>query len=181
MTYKAATKQMIFLFQPCHMMCLVQLVLLAWPAYSNWLTYLYRVHLSFLQGVVMAVLLPVTNTLFLPGEVFVYWFEHGVLIVVALYLLRHGGMFTVEKFGDTSWSLMAYGMWGLYHFVWLELVSVATMANLNCMLCPAITDPIGAPNWRLVAIGHQYLLLLAAGKIFGLMGKGEEDVKEKPS
>ncbi len=88
---------MIFLHQPCHQLCLVQMLLLSWPANSRWITYVYRVHLFFLHGPVMAVIFPVNNTLFLPGEVFTYWLEHALLLIIPFYLLRHGGMFTVEK------------------------------------------------------------------------------------
>ncbi len=96
--YKMATRQMVFLNQPCHQLCLVHIALLAWPASSSWLTYVFRVHLYFLHGPIMAILFPVTNTLFLPGEVLVYWLEHIVLLTVPFYLLRHGGIFTVEGF-----------------------------------------------------------------------------------
>jgi hypothetical protein len=43
----------------------------------------------------MAVIFPVTNTLFLPGEIAVYWLEHFLLLVIPVTLLR---VYTVPKF-----------------------------------------------------------------------------------
>ena len=54
----------------------------------------------------MACILPVTNTLFLPFEVATYWIEHVLLLLVPLYLLRSGGPYSVERFGDPSWIFM---------------------------------------------------------------------------
>ncbi len=173
--YKLATRQMIFLLNPCHQLCVIQIVLLAWPAGGSVPTYLYRLHLFYLHGPINACLFPVTNTLFLPGEVSTYWLEHALLLLTPLYLLRRGGAnFTVEAFGDLSWALMAYGAWGVYHFGFMEPLSVTSLANLNSMLCPAISDPFYGPNWRLWGLGHQFLLTLASGKLFGLLGTREE-------
>jgi hypothetical protein len=43
----------------------------------------------------MAVIFPVTNTLFLPGEIAVYWLEHFLLLLIPVILLR---VYTVPKF-----------------------------------------------------------------------------------
>jgi len=180
-TYKLATRQFVFVLNPCHLMCLIQIILLAWPASSSALTYLFRFHLSYMHGPLLAVFLPVTNTLFLPGEVFTYWFEHAMIIVIPLWLLRRGanasgGLYTVEPTSDLSWPLMSYGIWGIFHFAFLESVAFLTQANLNSMLCPAISDPFGGQNWRLWALGHQFVLNLLAGKLFSLWGTSEEKV-----
>ena len=178
--YKLATKQFVFVLNPCHQLCVIQIILLAWPSTSRLLTYLYRCNLYWLHGPIMAVIFPVTNTLFLPGEVFTYWFEHAMLLIIPFYLLRRGGnLCTVESLMDWSWPLMAYGLWGLYHFVVLELVAVFSLANLNSMLCPAISDPFYGSNWRLWALGHQFILNLVSGKLFGLLGVSESRVTKK--
>ena len=92
-----------------------------------------------------------------------------------------------DSYSDPSWAFLSYGVWALYHFAFLEAISLVSWANLNCMLCPAITDPFGAPNWRFFAIFHQFFFNLVSGKLFGLLGKSEEEeeveekYKEKPS
>jgi hypothetical protein len=50
----------------------------------------------------MAVIFPVTNTLFLPGEIAVYWLEHFLLLLIPVILLR---VYTVPKF---RYNLMNY-------------------------------------------------------------------------
>ena len=109
-----------------------------------------------------------------PFQVFTYWLEHALLLIVPLYLLRHGGIYTVESFRDVSWAFLSYGVWGVYHFGFMEVLAVVSQANLNSLLCPAISDPFNGPNWRAWAMGHQFLLNLAAGKLFGLLGVKEE-------
>lgn len=79
---------------------------------------------------------------------------------------------------DFSWVLLSYGMWLLYHFGLLEAFAVASLANLNSMLCPAVSDPFRGPNWRLWAIGHQFVLCLLAGKLFSLVGAKEPEKKD---
>lgn len=180
--YKLATRQAIFILQPCHILCLIMMFLLAAPATnSRALTYLFRVHIYFLHGPIVAIIFPVTNTLFLPFEVSTYWLEHFFLMIIPLYLLRQGGVFTMEKTMDLTWPLMSFGIWGIYHFIILEFMSLFTMANLNSMLCPAITDPFYGPNYRLYALGHQFALNFLSGKLFGLLGKDEvEQFEELP-
>lgn len=91
----------------------------------------------------VAVFFPVTNTLFLPGEVATYWIEHALLLIIPLYLLILTEL-TVPMRSWTDffgWGLMAYGIWGMFHFIVLQFLASMTLANLDSMLCPAITDP----------------------------------------
>jgi len=185
-TYKLATKQFVFSINPCHVHCLVHMILLAWPSHHVWLTYLFRFNLYFMHGPVLAVVLPVTNTLFLPGELFTYWFEHAMLLLVPLWLLRRGarasgGLYTVDEPFDPYWPLMSYGVFGLFHFLFLEPIGLLAQANLNSMLCPAISDPFGGQNWRLYALAHQFVLILVAGKVLGALGVSQERVTMKSS
>lgn len=121
----------------------------------------------------MAVVFPVTNTLFLPGEVATYWIEHALLLGIPLYLL----VFTDLTVPSRSWSdflgwgLMAYGIWGIFHFLLLQPLASLTLANLNSMLCPAITDPFRGPEYRSMAIIHQFIITLVCGCVMNKFGK----------
>jgi hypothetical protein len=48
-----------------------------------------------MHGPLMATFFPVTNTLFLPGEVLVYWLEHFLLLIIPATLLK---IYTVPRF-----------------------------------------------------------------------------------
>ena len=162
--YKAITSQFVFVVNPCHLLCLVHLYLLTnVHADSNLKTYVHRIHLFFLHGPLMAVIFPVTNTLFLPGEVLTYWVEHAFLLLVPAYLLRH---YTVPKITlkeMCSWALMAYGIWGIYHYMFLQPLAILSLGNLNSVLCPAITDPFSGPYYRLHALWHQAVATMLSG------------------
>ena len=40
--FKVATRQLVFIVNPCHLLCLIHIVLLAVPAKYKWLQYLFR-------------------------------------------------------------------------------------------------------------------------------------------
>ena len=70
--YKLVTYQLIFVVNPCHLLCLIQAYLLSDAQFFTGLVSkntVFRLHLFFLHGPLMACIFPVTNTLFLPGEV----------------------------------------------------------------------------------------------------------------
>ena len=121
----------------------------------------------------MAVIFPVTNTLFLPGEVATYWIEHAFLLGIPIYLLKSTDLSVPSKswvdfFG---WGLLAYGIWGLFHFLFLQPLATISMANLNSMLCPAITDPFRGPDYRSYGIIHQFFITLVCGCVVNSLGK----------
>ena len=62
-----------------------------------------------------------------------------------------------------GWGLMAYGIWGLFHFIFLQPLATLTYANLNSLLCPAITDPFYGKNYRSYGIVHQFFITLVFG------------------
>jgi hypothetical protein len=168
--YKLSTKQLIFILNPCHMLCLIQLVLLCLDPRSKCASALFKTSLSLMHLPIIACVCPVTNTLFLPGEVFTYWLEHVLLLTVPIYLMFEG-CFKPEPLLDISHTLTAYGLFGLYNFTFLQVLAVASKANLNHILCPAITDPFTGPNYRYHAMWHQLAQGWFAGKLYGLVGK----------
>lgn len=70
-----------------------------------------------------------------------YWLEHFLLLLIPILLLK---TYTVPKYTTSemfAWAMIAYGVWGLFHFWFLLPIALFTQANLNSVLCPAITDP----------------------------------------
>ena len=73
-----------------------------------------------------------------------------------------------------GWGLMAYGIWGLFHFIFLQPLATLTYANLNSLLCPAITDPFYGKNYRSYGIVHQFFITLVFGCVSNFIGNEEK-------
>lgn len=164
-TFKLATKQVIFLLNPCHVITALQIVLLMMPP-SNLVTALFRIHIYFLNGAVLALLFPVTNTLLLPFEAELYWIQHAMMLIAPFHMMRLKGAYTVERLGDFSWSIMSTGIQCLYSFVGLQAIALLTTMNLNGMLCPNISDPFHGPWYRVATFVHQSLFITACSKLY---------------
>lgn len=59
-----------------------------------------------------------------------YWIQHATMLVVPYYLLRLGGVYTLEDVTDIYWPMMSYGILLLYHFTVLQAVGMASLLNL---------------------------------------------------
>lgn len=166
--FKFATRSVIYLLNPCHITTFLQIYLLASPP-SKEVTSVFRIHLNFINGAVLAFMFPETESRVLPFQWQIYWIQHAMIIIVPYYLLRLGGAYNVEKLCDFSWALLSYGLNLAYHFIVLQAFSIPAQANLNHMLCPAVLDPFYGPNYRMCALIHQAILCPAVCKAFCLI------------
>lgn len=168
MGFKFSSKTVIYILNPCHIITFLQIFMLAAPPTSKILTACFRIHIHWMNGPILAILFPVLNTRMLAMEQETYWIQHALMLVIPFYLLRTGvgGVFTTEALGDPSWALMSVALQYLYHFLFLQGLGLVTEVNLNGMLCPAVSDPFYGPNYRLWAVGHQFVMIMAAGKAY---------------
>merc|ERR1712002_219324 len=88
------------------------------------------------------------------------------MLITPYYLLRLGGVYTVENLKDMSWTVMSLGILILYHFLPMQWLSMVAEVNLNNMACPAISDPFYGPNYRIFAVAHQTLCVPLVCKSF---------------
>ncbi|XP_046573143.1 transmembrane protein 164-like isoform X1 [Haliotis rubra] len=166
--FKFATRQFIWVFNPCHVATVIQIFLLAAPP-SKAVTAMFRLHMHMLTGAPIAVLFPVVNTRLLPMETEVYYIQHILMLVIPFYLLKTGGAYIPENILDFTWGFMSLGILYIYHFVPLQLLAYFSTVNLNNMLCPAVSDPFHGPYYRLCALTHQTILIPCLGKVYVLI------------
>ncbi|XP_043276161.1 uncharacterized protein [Venturia canescens] len=163
--FKFTSRTIVYLLNPCHITTAVQLYLLSAKP-SPLVTTIFRLHLNFLNGPVLAYLFPEIESRHILPDKAMYYLQHGLMLVIPYYLLRVGGAYNVESRKDLSWSIFAYGINLIYHWWILQAAAMPVQVNLSHILCPAILDPFGSVNYRIWAIIHQGLLCPLLCKLF---------------
>uniref|UniRef100_A0A8D8XFM8 Transmembrane protein 164 n=2 Tax=Cacopsylla melanoneura TaxID=428564 RepID=A0A8D8XFM8_9HEMI len=163
--FKFASRSVIFLLNPCHVVTAIQIYLLAAKP-SKHVAAIYRAHLNVINGPILACLFPEVETLVLPLEKSIFWFQHSLMIIIPICMTHMGGVYSVEPVSHLYWYLFSYGIVLLYHFVLLQAFSMMFHINLNHMLCPAEADPFYGPYYRLAACLHQAVLTFMVSRAF---------------
>lgn len=78
--FKTATETLLYLVQPCHLVCLACAVMLLRP--RPWMAPLTNALLPWMMGAWAAILMPDTEELKMPYEVEIFFLEHALVRVV---------------------------------------------------------------------------------------------------
>ncbi|XP_017753925.1 PREDICTED: transmembrane protein 164 [Eufriesea mexicana] len=163
--FKFTSRTVVYILNPCHITTAVQLYLLAADP-SPTVTAIFRIHLNFLNGPVLAYLFPETESRRIFADKAMYYIQHGLMVVIPYYLLRIGGVYNVEPLSDMSWCILSYGINLAYHFWVIQAVALPIQVNLSHMLCAAVLDPFEGQYYRIWAFIHQALLCPLLCKLF---------------
>lgn len=108
MGFKLCSRTAIFILNPCHITSMLQVYLLAAKP-SKFTTTLFRIHINYLNGPLLAFLFPEHDSRKITFELPTYYVQHGLMFVIPFYLLRHGGKFI---------QICAFR----FHFIWIVMV-----------------------------------------------------------
>lgn len=163
--FKFTSRTVIYILNPCHVTTAVQLYLLAADP-SPTVTAIFRIHLNFMNGPLLAYLFPETESRRIFADKAMYYIQHGLMVVIPYYLLRIGGVYNVERLSDMSWSVFSYGINLAYHFWVIQVIALPVQVNLSHMLCAAILDPFEGQYYRVWTFIHQGILCPLLSKLF---------------
>lgn len=97
MGFKLCTRTAIFILNPCHITSMLQVYLLAAKP-SKWTTAIFRIHINYLNGPLLAFLFPEHDSRRITFELPTYYVQHGLMFIIPIYLLRLGGELTFFPF-----------------------------------------------------------------------------------
>ena len=125
--FKLSTGQVLWLLNPCHVLTVTQLFLLASPS-TRLTNTIFRLHIYWLIGPFLAIAFPATLTRHIAGEVTTFWVQHLLLVLVPVYLLSTGH-FTVEHSSDTTWPSLAISAFTSYHWLVLQPIGMLGLST----------------------------------------------------
>jgi len=169
--FKLASKTMVWIVNPCHLITLLQIVLLSLPP-GKASQHLLRCLGNSTNGPIVALLFPLVHTRFFYFERHTYFLQHWLIVLIPWLLVwLDDESYSLEELGDWSYAVLSMGLIFLYHWIPLQLLSIAWGFNLNVIVCPASSDPFYGQNYRIACFFHQTIMCLFTGKLVRLCGR----------
>jgi len=180
--FKLQSKQMIFCFNPCHIFTIMQIYFLA-SRPTKWMHFLFHSQQPILFGTLLAMIFPETATRHHPLQKEIYWIQHLLIYTIPAQLMPLGGPYSLKD-NTMWWYKISIGVGCLYHWIFLQGVSLLTTCNLNFMLCANPDDPFNGPYYRVAGFIYFHILFWLHSKLYKYVSKvimglfGPEEIKE---
>lgn len=107
--------------------------------------------MNYMNGPVLAMILPETDSRILPVEIASYWIQHALMFIIPMYLLWIGGKLIhiyvyltyLQKYNllgpynmeenilDFTWTVISFAILMLYHFIILVVFSNVSFTILK--------------------------------------------------
>jgi len=182
--FKLQTRQLIFIFNPCHIFTMMQIYFLA-SRPTKRMHLLFHAHQPILFGTLLAMIFPETATRHHPLQKETYWVQHLLIYTIPAQLMPLGGPYKIKNESDPVWWYkLSIGVGCLYHWVVLQSLSLLTTCNLNFMLCANPDDPFNGPYYRYAAFFYFHVLFWLHSKLYQYVSRiimglfGPEEIKE---
>ncbi|KAH8853381.1 Mitotic checkpoint protein BUB3 [Schistosoma japonicum] len=132
--FKLATSTLIWVLNPCHILTILQILLLA-SSRPSLRTVIFRIHVHMMNGPLLALTFPVLNTRF------VSVFKVAILLsfLTSLFVLTTGE-FSVEPIDDFSWVTFSLSIQVLYHFLILQPIALTGKNLIILLMICSITE-----------------------------------------
>ncbi|KAI8878436.1 hypothetical protein K501DRAFT_195862 [Backusella circina FSU 941] len=134
--HKYITSTEFFLLQPCHASALLLVMVMAWPDKANPFIpqLLFNIYIHTLWGSVLALVFPDLRDHEIIGEIFNFFLEHTLILVLPFYLV-FTKRYVVLPFSKNM-GLFSYFLYAAYHSPLLHVVSLWSGYNINYTLVP---------------------------------------------
>ena len=138
--YKTVSKCLMYLlFQPCHVLLIVQAMVLLSKDDINSLM-LTVLHIPIFPGPISALVCADTTGLDLPFEAIAYYVQHWLIVLMPIYLVlrRNGVVYKLLLESSLGMKALLTGTWIVFmsHWTIIYAADLITTVNAEFMLCP---------------------------------------------
>ncbi|CAK4660271.1 hypothetical protein LEN26_006903 [Aphanomyces euteiches] len=123
--------RLLYMFQPCHVMTFMLSLLCVMRGRTA--NFLFQVYVAMTWSSVCALAFPDMTDYVYAGDIFNFFFEHYMMLLVPFILCVSG---RYDYIGSPSWILFGFTVIALYHATVLQLACLITEVNIATLMSP---------------------------------------------